>query len=181
MHLLSNPIQDGGQWDMWVNLVDKYGVVPQSEMPESYSSSNSRYMNRLITRKLRENAMLLRNSVNKGSSTSDVQQQKTDMLEEVYKMLTIHLGTPPNSFNWQTRDKKKNFLRFEGLTPTSFYKEHVGLDLDDYVCLITCFKFNKEIDLSKKDFLDDLVLTVMVKKNTPKKKSALKKQGDIKN
>jgi len=144
MHLLSNPIQDGGQWDMWVNLVDKYGVVPQSEMPESYSSSNSRYMNRLITRKLRENAMLLRNSVNKGSSASDVQQQKTDMLEEVYKMLTIHLGTPPNSFNWQTRDKKKNFLRFEGLTPTSFYKEHVGLELDEYVCLINCPMSDKE-------------------------------------
>ena len=39
MHLLANPIQDGGQWDMWVNLVEKYGVVPQSEMPESYSYS----------------------------------------------------------------------------------------------------------------------------------------------
>ena len=23
-HLLSDPIQDGGQWDMWVNLVNKY-------------------------------------------------------------------------------------------------------------------------------------------------------------
>ena len=138
MHLFHNPIQDGGQWDMWVNLVDKYGVVPQTEMPESYSSSNSRYMNRLITRKLREDAMLLRTAVNGGASGSDIQQQKTDMLEEVYKMLTIHLGTPPNSFDWQTRDKKKNFMRFEGLTPTSFYKDHVGLALDEYVCLINC-------------------------------------------
>ena len=41
MHLLSDPIQDGGQWDMWVNLVNKYGVVPQSEMPESFQSSSS--------------------------------------------------------------------------------------------------------------------------------------------
>ena len=55
-HLLSDPIQDGGQWDMWVNLVNKYGVVPQSEMSESYSSSKSARMNRMITRKLRENA-----------------------------------------------------------------------------------------------------------------------------
>ena len=60
MHLLSAPIQDGGQWDMWVNLVKKYGVVPQSEMPESYSSSKSMRMNRMITRKLRENAIKLR-------------------------------------------------------------------------------------------------------------------------
>ena len=59
-------------------------------------------MNRLITRKLREDAMLLRNAVNSGASESEVKDQKTDMLEEVYKMLTIHLGTPPNSFDWQT-------------------------------------------------------------------------------
>ena len=105
MHLLSNPIQDGGQWDMWVNLVNKYGVVPQSEMPESYSSSNSRYMNRMITRKLRENAKILRESLNKGATEDEVLDQKTLMLQDIYKMLTIHLGTPPSTFNWQSRDK----------------------------------------------------------------------------
>ena len=52
MHLLADPIQDGGQWDVWVNLINKYGVVPQSEMPESFQSSKSGRMNRMITRKL---------------------------------------------------------------------------------------------------------------------------------
>ena len=33
-HLLSYPLEDGGQWDMWVNLINKYGVLPQSEMSE---------------------------------------------------------------------------------------------------------------------------------------------------
>ena len=56
MHLLSNPIEDGGQWDMWVSLIDKYGVIPQSEMSESFSTSQSSSMNRMIARKLRENA-----------------------------------------------------------------------------------------------------------------------------
>jgi|TARA_B100000959_G_C14988871_1_gene626830 bleomycin hydrolase len=144
MHLLSNPIQDGGQWDMWVNLVNKYGVVPQSEMPESYSSSNSRYMNRMITRKLRENAKIIRESIQTGAGPQVIQEQKNDMLQEIYKMLAIHLGTPPNSFNWQTRDKKKNFIRFMEMTPDTFYKDHVGLDLDDYVCLINCPMSDKE-------------------------------------
>ena len=146
MHLLSNPIQDGGQWDMWVNLVDKYGVVPQSEMPESYSSSNSRYMNRMITRKLRENAKILRESLSRGASDDEVAGQKIVMLQEIYKMLTVHLGTPPRTFNWQSRDKKKKFIRFEGLTPETFYKDHVGLDLDDYVCLINCPMSDKKYD-----------------------------------
>jgi len=144
MHLLSNPIQDGGQWDMWINLVNKYGVIPQSEMPESFSSSRSMRMNRLITRKLREDAMVLRNAKNKGISDSDLQEKKVGMLGEIYKMLTIHLGNPPNSFGWQTRDKKKKFMRFEDLTPISFFNNHVGLKLDDYVCLINCPMSDKQ-------------------------------------
>ena len=144
MHLLSNPIQDGGQWDMWVNLVEKYGVVPQSEMPESYSSSKSMRMNRMITRKLRENAIQLRNMKNKDASNNDILSKKKQMLEQIYKMLTIHLGNPPNTFDWQIRDKKKNFIKFENLNPNSFYSDHIGLKLDEYVCLIHCPMSDKE-------------------------------------
>ena len=144
MHLLSNPIQDGGQWDMWVNLVEKYGVVPQSEMPESHSSSKSMRMNRMITRKLRENAIQLRNMKHKNASNNDILSKKKEMLEQIYKMLTIHLGNPPNTFDWQIRDKKKNFIKFENLNPKSFYNDHIGLKLDEYVCLIHCPMSDKE-------------------------------------
>ena len=144
MHLLANPIQDGGQWDMWVNLVEKYGVVPQSEMPESYSSSKSMRMNRMITRKLRENAIHLRNMKYKDASNNDIYSKKKQMLQQIYKMLTIHLGNPPNTFDWQIRDKKKNFIKFENLNPKSFYNDHIGLKLDEYVCLIHCPMSDKE-------------------------------------
>ena len=144
MHLLFNPVEDGGQWDMWVNLVNKYGVVPQSEMPESHSSSNSRMMNKLITRKLREFAKELRQCVKDGHNRQSIEERKTLMLGEVYKMLTIHLGTPPNSFDWQVRDKKDKFHRFENLTPKSFYEEHIGLRLNEYICLINCPMSDKD-------------------------------------
>ena len=158
MHLLSAPIQDGGQWDMWVNLVAKYGVVPQSEMPESFSSSKSMRMNRMITRKLRENAIVLRGMKMKQASDSDIDSEKKQMLEQVYKMLTIHLGNPPKTFDWQTRDKKKNFIRVEDLNPNSFYKDHVGLKLDEYVCLINCPMSDKEYNkIYTVDFLGNVI------------------------
>ncbi len=144
MHLLTAPIQDGGQWDMWVNLVVKYGVVPQCEMPESYSSSKSMRMNRMITRKLREDAIVLRDMKMKQASDSDIFSEKKQMLEKIYKMLTIHLGNPPKNFDWQTRDKKKKFLRITNLNPNSFYNDHIGLKLDDYVCLINCPMSDKQ-------------------------------------
>ena len=144
MHLLSAPIQDGGQWDMWVNLVKKYGIVPQSEMPESFSSSKSMRMNRMITRKLRENAIHLRYMKNKKASFDEINEKKKYMLEQVYRMLVIHLGNPPSTFNWQIRDKKKNFIKIKNLNPKSFFEDHIGLDLDEYVCLINCPMSDKE-------------------------------------
>ncbi len=146
MHLLKNPIQDGGQWDMWVNLVNKYGVVPQSEMPETFSSSKSMRMNRMITRKLREYARIIRLSKLDGASNNDLKLLKNSQLKEIFKMLTIHLGTPPNSFNWQTRNRKKEFIRFTDLTPNSFYQEHINLKLDDYICLIHCPMYDKKFE-----------------------------------
>tara|TARA_Y100001970_G_scaffold212195_1_gene259115 strand:+ start:36 stop:863 length:828 start_codon:yes stop_codon:yes gene_type:complete len=115
-------------------------------------------MNKLITRKLRENAMILRKNLSKGALDDDIQSLKKDMLQEIYKMLTIHLGTPPDSFDWQVRNKKKKFLRFEGMTPKSFYDEHVKLNLEDFVCLINCPMSDKEYNkVYTVDYLGNVV------------------------
>ena len=60
MHLLQAPVQDGGQWDMFVNLIEKYGLVPKSVMPETNHSNKSSMMNYFLTHKLRECAFILR-------------------------------------------------------------------------------------------------------------------------
>ena len=138
MHLLTDPIQDGGQWHMFTNLINKYGVLPQSEMPESYQSSQSMRMNRMITRKLRGFAKDLRSAHGDGADTKELMTMKDDMLGTVYQMLTISLGTPPETFDWQVRDKDKKFYRFENLTPNTFFKDHVGLNINEYVCMIHC-------------------------------------------
>ena len=41
--LLGSPLPDGGQWDMFCNLIEKYGVVPKTAYPESKASSGSRW------------------------------------------------------------------------------------------------------------------------------------------
>ena len=76
MYLLDSPIQDGGQWDMFVNLMEKYGIVPQSAMPESLHTSSSRSMNVLITRTLRKFASILRDDYDSGSSLKELRKLK---------------------------------------------------------------------------------------------------------
>ena len=158
MHLLTDPIQDGGQWHMFVNLIEKYGVLPQTEMPESFQSSQSMRMNRMITRKLRGFAKDLRAAYEKGADTKKLRAMKEDMLRTIYQMLTICLGSPPEKFEWQIRDKDKKFHRFEKLNPKQFYKEHVGLDLNDYVCLINCPMSDKSYnEIYTVDYLGNVV------------------------
>ena len=136
MHLLSSPVQDGGQWDMFVNLLKKYGTVPKKVMAESHQSSNTAQMNKLVTRKLREFALQLREASSKDKTPSELRTMKDDMMSTIYQMLCISLGTPPEKFDWSIRNKKDKFQRFTDLTPQKFYKEHVGINLDDFVCLI---------------------------------------------
>lgn len=143
-YLLQNPIQDGGQWDMFVNLVKKYGLVPKSVMPETESSSNSRWMNHLITTKLREFAAKLREMAAKGATVNKLRAQKEKMLETVYRMLAIHLGEPPTSFEWQWRDTKDKFHRTGTITPQEFLAKYVPYDLDSKVCLIHCPQASKK-------------------------------------
>ena len=144
--LVSSPIQDGGQWDMFVNLMEKYGIVPQSVMPESLHSSSSRSMNQLITRQLRKFASVLRKKNKEGVMLDDLRKMKIDMMGTIYNMLCMFIGKPPESFDWQVRDKKNKFLRFENLTPISFYKKNVGIKLADKVCLIHCPMDNKKMN-----------------------------------
>ncbi|MCS5625019.1 MAG: aminopeptidase, partial [Candidatus Marinimicrobia bacterium] len=172
MHLLTDPIQDGGQWHMFVNLIEKYGVLPQTEMPESFQSSQSMRMNRMITRKLRGFAKDLRAAYEKGADTEKLRVMKEDMLRTIYQMLTICLGSPPEKFEWQIRDKDKKFHRFEKLNPKQFYKEHVGLDLNDYVCLINCPMSDKAYnEIYTVDYLGNVVEGAIIRYlNLPSKR-----------
>jgi bleomycin hydrolase len=55
-YLLSDPINDGGQWDMAVNLVNKYGLLPKKCFPETFSCESSSRLNNILKSKLREYA-----------------------------------------------------------------------------------------------------------------------------
>lgn len=135
-YLLSMPIQDGGQWDMISSLIQKYGVVPKSAMPESHASSNTGAMNSLITRKLREFACTLRTMAKDGAAMEELRAQKEEMMTTVYRMLCICMGIPPETFDFEIRDKDNHFISDYGLTPKSFYEKYVGVDLTQYISLI---------------------------------------------
>ena len=134
--LLGNLLSDGGQWNMFVNLIHKYGVVPKSAMPETESSSNTARMNAILKEKLREGARTLRDAMAHGATLDDARETKHAFLQVIYRILAIHLGTPPTTVDWQWLDKDRAFHRDGTLTPQEFAATYITLPLDEYVCLV---------------------------------------------
>lgn len=134
--LLSGPINDGGQWNMFVNIVKKYGLVPKIAMPETESSSSTGAMNRAIINKVRHAAKQLRDMFAAGAKPSELQGAKREALVTLYRILALHLGNPPDKFDWQWRDSKKKLRREFGMTPRRFAQKYITVPLDEYVCLV---------------------------------------------
>lgn len=131
-HLLSDPIGDGGQWNMFVALVRKHGLVPKSAMPETESSSATAQMNDVLRKLLRQGARDLR-ALEGDEARRD---RKREILTTVHRVLSIHLGTPPQKFLWQWKDSDKGFHRDGWTTPAEFAAAYVQLPVDEYVCLV---------------------------------------------
>ncbi|MCF4005685.1 C1 family peptidase [Corynebacterium uropygiale] len=131
-HLLANPVEDGGQWGMFVALVEKYGVVPKYAMPETWSSSHTDKLCRDLNSLLRKGALAIREA----DTPEKVEEVRRSYLAQVYRILVIHLGTPPERFLWQYRDKDKTFHREGEYTPTEFARAVLPADLKDYICVV---------------------------------------------
>ena len=133
-YLLDSLADDGGQWNMFVGLVRKHGLVPKEAMPETQSSSHTKRMNQTLRTLLRRGAETVRSAAR--NDVDEARRRKREVLDVVYRVLCIHLGTPPERFVWQWADRDRNFHRDGILTPAEFASRYVELPIDDYVCLV---------------------------------------------
>lgn len=134
-HLLKDPMGDGGQWDMFVNLVEKYGVCPKQCMPETFTSSRTRDMDNYLTLKLREFACTLRKGHEKGKDVASLRKLKKDMMATIYRILVLCLGKPPVEFHYEYKDKDNQYHCIHS-TPKQFFDDYVKMNLRDYVSII---------------------------------------------
>jgi bleomycin hydrolase len=129
-HLLSDVMGDGGQWTMAMNVYKKYGAVPKAVYPETESSKNTGEMN------VQLRSMLHTAVAHMYADVSKIDEIVKDAMAAGHRMLTIHLGEPPKSFDWEWTDKDGEFHRDGEITPVEFWKKYVNAGLEDYVCLV---------------------------------------------
>ena len=129
-YLLSTGVQDGGQWDLFVNIVNKYGVVPKNAFPETFKSSNTNEIDGLLNKYIRKFAYDIRNN------EENIEARKEKSIKEINSILCSCFGIPPKTFTFEYVDKDKKYNIIKDLTPMKFYKEIVPINLDDYVSII---------------------------------------------
>ncbi len=137
-YLLSNPAGDGGEWNMMCNVIKKYGLVPKSVMQDTFNRENSRFLNDRLQYRLRMATAEIRRMNALGRSVAEMRKAKNAVMRDVYRILAIFLGEPPERFSWSYRDADKKYHAENGITPAEFYKKYVGMKPEDTFALLSC-------------------------------------------
>jgi len=132
MFILQNAVSDGGQWDMFVNIVKKYGIVPKANMVETCQSSFTMQMNKLINCSLRRFAY----EASKLKTEEEIYQLKDEYVKKFYSLLCSCFGVPPTKFDFEYYDDKHNYHIEKDITPKQFYDEYISSFIDNYVSII---------------------------------------------
>lgn len=134
--ILGNPFGDGGWWHYVTDLLDKYGAVPISAMPETKQSTSTGTINRLTNRKLRMFASEIREMHKKGKTEDEIRDRKNVMLEDIYTLMIFTYGQPPKEFIFRYEDKDSTVSEPKTYTPQSFYKEFLSDNIPEYVTIM---------------------------------------------
>ena len=152
-------VGDGGYWENFSDLANKYGLVPKEIMPETKSSGNTGMMNQFLYQKMRSDVAKLHRMHKAGQPVKMLISEKEKMMAEVYRILVLNLGQPPTEFTWRYKPKKEKDEKDENgedadedsdddedngtvekdetititMTPQQFMKEFVGVNPDDYM------------------------------------------------
>ena len=134
--LLKTGVHDGGQWEMFANIVRKYGLVPKDVFGETYQSCHTASMNAVMNRNLKHCAARLRALAADGATDEALHREKENMLESLYGFLCSCYTEPPKAFDFEYVDKDGQYHIERGLTPVSFCEKYVGGLLDEMVSII---------------------------------------------
>lgn len=118
--LLSSPIPDGGQFNMFLNIIRKYGIVTKKAYGDTFCSDNSVVLNSVLTQMLRSCAIEIRESQSTYTHNWEAHAHKLRELcvQQVYETLVTCLGKPPCVFDFsyviESKDSKNGIGHIQG-------------------------------------------------------------------
>lgn len=103
-----------------MNVYKKYGAVPKDLYPETESSKNTGELDTQLRRMLHTAVSQME------KSPEHIDEIILQATKAGHRILTIHLGEPPKSFDWEWTDKDGEFHRVGEITPVEFWNRYVA-------------------------------------------------------
>ena len=136
MHILQNGFGgDGGQWDMFANLVRKYGIVPKQVFKETAQSSGTASIDAILDSVVRKFAADS-HKLHELGEDDKIGALKENLMNKVYALLCDSFGVPPKKFDFDYVDKDGKYHILKNQTPHKFFEKYIGDRINNYVSLI---------------------------------------------
>ena len=146
----SRMISDGGGYDRFVFLINKYGIVPKSTFKNCFHTSYSWELKSVLVKMCNSYAC---------SILSGNEFNMEIVMKEFFNVLSKFIGIIPDTFDWEyyeSKDNDQKYHKYESLTPLSFYNL-IKFNFNDFVPIINNpnYAYNKSYYTSELSSLDN--------------------------
>lgn len=157
-------VSEGGYWEWFVAIVNKYGILPYSYNPNAIESTNYEKVEYLYTEKVKKDIIELIDLKRQNKDLNILREVKERFLQENYILLCKILGEPVTNFDYEYKDKNGDYKRYENLTPMEFKNKFLTLNLEDFVTIGNIPMYDKEYNkVYKKRYLGNVYQNSYVK------------------
>ncbi len=163
-NIIKYSVSEGGYWEWFVAIINKYGIVPYSYNPNAVESTNYEKVEYLYTEKVKKDIIELLNLKKNGTGINSLREEKNKFLQENYILLCKILGEPLTEFNYEYKNKNGEYKRIENVTPIEFKNRFLDLELENFVTIANMPMYNKEYyKMYKKKYLGNVYQNSYVK------------------
>lgn len=142
--VLEECVCEGGYWDWFVGLVNKYGIIPYTYMPDGKEATRAAKITGIYYRKVKKDVLELLEMRNSNASLEELEDKKKIYLQENYNILSKILGEPITKFTYEYKDKDNKIHMYKNMTPLEFKNKFLTINLEDFVSVANIPMYNKE-------------------------------------
>ncbi|HIT22168.1 MAG TPA: hypothetical protein IAB56_04295 [Candidatus Scybalousia intestinigallinarum] len=135
-------VYEEGYYSFFKALVKKYGIVPESVMPDVESSKRSEELTKIFREKVKKDVFKLLKE--KKQSKEKLYELKANMVKENYHILAKCLGELPFTFDYEYKDRSGKCIKLSQITPLEFSRQYLTMDLDNFISVVHLPMYNKE-------------------------------------
>jgi bleomycin hydrolase len=126
LNLINN---DGGTINHFINIINKYGIIPKAVFPDNIQVKDTSLLDDLLTTLIKKASLM----IHKKMTLAQFHKCKQLLLDEFYRLLTITIGSIPDEFEWTHKDSALP----KKYTPLTYYTQIVKplINLNDYIVI----------------------------------------------